>query len=314
MVTRMSNNMITYNYLSGLNKALYKQTKALSQVLDGKLTRPSDNPVDTVLDMRYKVNLSTNEQYTKNTDTALSWMNTTHDSMSELDEILQQVRDLVVRAAEPNPQVAYDAVAAEIDELLQQAIQIGNTTLGDRYIFAGQADRGQAPFSLVSAGGTLPDGTTATVDTVVYSGDDNKISMVVNPGSPNPSVDGVNLTGNEVFNNCKFFEDLILIRDTLLAGGDPVPFLSEDALGRLDEHHDSLLTKQARLSAKVSAYEFGQNLLELANIRITENISKVEDVDIGEATMAFTNAQNAYNAALAVGAKILPMSLVDFLR
>lgn len=309
MGVRMSNNMISQNYLAGLNKALYKQTKAMEQIYtECKLNRPSDNPVDTVLDMRYKVNLSANEQYTKNGDTALSWMNTSYDCMTSLDGILQRVQELVISVAKPNPDVAYEAAAAEIDNLIQQAIQLGNTKLGDRYIFAGQSDRENAPFIY-----------DATANTVSYSGDDYKISMVVNPGSATPSLDGVNVTGNELFNGGKFFEDLFKISAALkdpstIPAADPVRFLSENALAWLADDLDTLLTTQAYLSAKVSMYDLGQSMLESSKIRINESISKVEDVDVGEATIAFTIAQNCYNAALAMGAKLLPMSLVDFLR
>lgn len=311
MVVRMSNNMISQSYLSGLNRALYKQTKAMEQLYtECKLNRPSDNPVDTVLDMRYKVSLCTNEQYEKNTDTALSWMNTTHDCMTELNGILQRVQELVISVAKPNPDMAYEAVAAEIDNLIQQALQIGNTTLGDRYIFAGQSDRGGAPF--------IYDATTPP-PSVSYGGDDYKISIVANPGSVNPSLDGVNVTGNELFGNGKFFDDLIKISEALkdpstVGAADPVQFLSETALGLLADDLDALLTTQSYVSAKVSMYELSKSILESVNIRINDNISKVEDVDIGEASIAFTLAQNCYNAALAVGSKLLPMSLVDFLR
>lgn len=319
MPVRMSSTMISYNYKTNLNSALYKLTKMQEQMTkETLLSRPSDNPINTALDMRYKISLYNNNQYTDNTNTAISWMDASHSCMDELTGILHRVRELIIDVAEPTADLAYDAVAAEIDGIINHAIQIANTTMGDRYIFAGQNDRNQEPFYLVPVGSTLPDGTVAAVDTVVYTGDDYKISMVINPGSVVPSQDGVNLTGNEVFNSGKLFEDLIKIRDELRdrpAGQDAlISFLSNTAIGMIDDDMDFLLASQSRLSAKVSMYNLGQNMLKSAEVGITENISQVKDVDLGMAAINFTIAQNAYNAALSMGAKLLPLSLADFLR
>jgi flagellar hook-associated protein 3 FlgL len=178
-----------------------------------------------------------------------------------------------------------------------------------------------------------PDGPIALKDTVIYTGDDHRISMVTNPGAVNPRQDSVNIPGNKVFNDMKIFENIIEIRDALFAqannppGPFPTPidplnpgfndiveYLSSDALVKIDADVDSLLAQQSFLSARVSMYKLGETLFKSANVRITEDISRVEDVNLGEAAINFTVAQNAYNAALAMGARILPMSLVDFLR
>ena len=42
-------------------------------------------------------------------------------------------------------------------------------------------------------------------------------------------------------------------------------------------------------------------------------MSKNEDVDIAEAIMNLMNELNVYNSSLAVGAKVIQPSLVDFL-
>jgi flagellar hook-associated protein 3 FlgL len=316
----MSNNMISYNYLRGLNQANYKQVDAMQRMYSqhGRLLRPSDNPVDTVLDMRHKISLTLNEQYTANNDAAISWMDLTHDSMDGVTNILHRVKELVIEAAKPSPQIAHDAIAEEITALTRQIMEIGNTTLGDRHIFAGQNDRAQAPYYLAEAGQTLPDGTTAAVDTVVYTGDDHKVSIVIDPGSTNPAYDSVNLTGNQVFNNGELFEDLIELRDMLVTGEDAVgtlaDYLSGTALENLDKNTDALLASQSFLSAKMSMHHLKTDLLEKSNVQITGNISQMEDMNIADASIAFTIAQTTFNAALSMGSRILPMSLVDFLR
>jgi len=43
-------------------------------------------------------------------------------------------------------------------------------------------------------------------------------------------------------------------------------------------------------------------------------LSKNEDIDMAETIMNLQMQQNVYNAALSVGAKIISLSLVDFIR
>ena len=59
--------------------------------------------------------------------------------------------------------------------------------------------------------------------------------------------------------------------------------------------------------------ELTANRLEDDFINFTKLKSKNEDVDIAEAIMNLMNEVNVYNASLAVGAKVIQPSLVDFL-
>ena len=49
-------------------------------------------------------------------------------------------------------------------------------------------------------------------------------------------------------------------------------------------------------------------------LRLRTLLSEAEDVDIVEALVTAKSQENAYQAALQVAAKIIPMSLLDFLR
>jgi flagellar hook-associated protein 3 FlgL len=326
----MSNNMMTYNYLTSLNQVNYQQRKAMEQIYTphGRLPRPSANPVDTVLDMRYKINLALNEQYTTNNDSAMSWMDTTHDTIDGITSIVHRVRELIIEAAKPSPQIAHDAIAEEIDGLIGQIMESGNASLGDRHIFAGQADREEAPFFLQPGDYTNPL-APAPPDRIVYSGDDHKISMVIDAGSVNTSYDSVNITGRELFTSLEadgtqrdLFADLIELRDRLRMGENNGPnansglaiYLSGDALENLAHNEDNILAKQSFLSAKASMRQLSHDLLKKSNVLINENISQMEDVNIADASIEFNLALTAFNAALSMGARILPMSLVDFLR
>jgi len=156
---------------------------------------------------------------------------------------------------------------------------------------------------------------------VQYLGDNLKISMPIQPGSVNPDRDSVNLTGLDLFgqgeavDGLKLFENLIYIKNELLKGDDAnMDFLSKDAIAWIDSGHDRLLQAQTELGTRYSMYELAQRMLEDNYVTITGDIAANEDIDMAKAIIDFKNSENVYRAALAVGARVMPVSLVDFLR
>lgn len=196
--TRITDSMMNYGFLSGMNKSLNAQYKLMEQTSDGKLIhRPSDDPVRVIRSMQYRSAIVQNEQFTSNVKDAQSWMEMTDQAVGDLSELMSQAKSLVVRAIAPNSDISYEAAAKQLDGIINEAVQIGNTKIGDRYIFAGQMDSTQ-PFERVQLAD--PKGqSNLTVDAVVYYGDDRQVSMLTQAGAMNSSRDSVNLSGIDVF-------------------------------------------------------------------------------------------------------------------
>lgn len=412
--------MISNNYLSALNKSLERQSKIQEQLTDGKaIHRPSDDPIKTIRSLRFNTNLAINEQYTQNVNDSISWMETTDSAMSDLSSIMNRMKELAVSADGTKPADALNAIGAEMDQLINQAVTIGNTKIGARYVFAGQMD-GTQPFERKQI---KDPNSNKTMDVVVYNGDLNKISMLIKPGVTNPSEDSVNLTGAEVFGPTEYnygkptmsiFSQLISLKEELqkksaitqttgavgtatvggsytgtgytnydvridgvngsnqvtgasystdggntwnaavgFTAGSPstatlsngitlsmasaagnavngtysfhVPtggtvngpdtsWVSNVALGNIDAAHSFQLKAHTELGARMATYEMAKNMLENNNTTITKDVSQNEDLDIAAAIVDQKTSENAYKAALSVGAKIMPLSLVDFLN
>jgi flagellar hook-associated protein 3 FlgL len=298
-----------------LNKSLERQNNIQEQLSDGKaIHRPSDDPVKTVRSMKFNTELDMNEQFTTNVKDAQSWMQTTDGALTNLGKVIIRAKELTIQSMAPNPPTSMKAIATEIDGLINQAVDIANTKMGNRYIFAGQNDSVQ-PFErqILNA---LP----APGDTVIYSGDGNKISMPIKQGLADPSKDGVNLTGGEVFgpistdgnNTAKVFNDLIKLKNDLFADNPDFTNL-EDDLANLDTNHTYILNAQAELGTRSATYEMAENMLEDNGVTITGNVAANEDIDLARAIIDYKNSENVYRTALSVGAKIMPPSLADFL-
>jgi flagellar hook-associated protein 3 FlgL len=319
---RITTNMMTNNYLASLNGSLEKQSTLQQQIADGKaIHKPSDDPIKTIRSLRFNSNLAMNEQYTQNVNDSLSWMNTTDSAMSDLSSIMIHMKELAVSADGTKPADSLNTIASEIDGLIEQAISIGNTKIGDRYVFAGQMDKTE-PFKRT----TVTDPVTGKVqDVVVYNGDMNKISMQIKQGGINPANDSINLTGVDIFGPLKtiagstspvldVFNQLIALKEELAKPNPDVTYVSNTGLANIDKIHANQLQQQTQIGTRMSTYEMAKSMLQNNKTTITTDLAANEDLNIPAALIDFKTAENVYQSALAVGAKILPQSLVDFLR
>jgi flagellin-like hook-associated protein FlgL len=98
------------------------------------------------------------------------------------------------------------------------------------------------------------------------------------------------------------------------AMGPDLDWLSDKGLVDLDAVHDQILSAVVDVGTKSSMYEMTGNMLESSNINLTSVLATNEDIDMAKAIIDMKTAENTYKAALSFGARIMPTSLVDFLR
>ncbi|MDU4959240.1 MAG: flagellar hook-associated protein FlgL [Sporomusaceae bacterium] len=326
---RISNNMMTFNYLNSLNKALQRQSKLQEQLTDGKaIHRPSDDPIKTIRSLRFNTNLTMNQQYVQNVKDAVSWLDSTDSAMSDVGSVLIRAQELAVKAGGINNETSYKAIAAEVDGLINHLVQVGNTQVGDRYIFSGQMDKTQA---LERKTITIadPDDPSQTIekDVVIYKGDMNKISMPVQPGAVDPDQDSVNVSADQVFGpvtmvqgsdgtlypTLDVFSHMIELKQELQKTPPDQQWISNTAIKNLNADHTRMLSTQTVVGERQSQYEMTLNMLNKAETTISADIAANEDIDLARVLIDFKTSENVYNSALAVGARILPRSLVDYL-
>ncbi|GJM82093.1 hypothetical protein HMSSN139_45890 [Paenibacillus sp. HMSSN-139] len=140
MALRVTSNMMSNQVLRNLNRNLNKMSEQQNQLSTGrKINKPSDDPVGVTYALRYRSELSANDQYQKNVDTALSWLDMTDTSMSQAESIMERLKELTVKASNgTNPQNALDSISAEIQQLKVQLADIGNSQINGKYIFNGK--------------------------------------------------------------------------------------------------------------------------------------------------------------------------------
>ncbi|MNS45884.1 Flagellin [compost metagenome] len=305
---RITSNMMNSQMMLNLNRNAQAMNNTQNQLATGrKLNKPSDDPVGITYSLRYRGELASNEQYTKNVDSALSWLDFNDTVLEQTGSVIQRLRELTVQAATgSNPQSALDSINKEVGQLKEQMIDIANSKLNGKYIFNGEAfDR--MPYD-------FPKNTDGTADTSSLS------TLTTDTGLINYSVGDsvqmpINLTGTDVFGKGTDSTNIFNIMDTLsaaLTSGNAAGISAH--LDQIDQRMETVLTSRADLGAKTNRIELMQSRLGDLNTNLTDLQSKTEDADYAELIMRSKVQENIYNASLSAGSKIIQPSLVDFLR
>ena len=163
---RISSNYSVQRYQKDLNELDYTKAKLMEQGDGKKLHRPSDNSVDYSRYLRYNVSEGENDRYQESVKAGISWMNTTQTALSSMEDIQKTFKAKTIQGANDDKDEHsgdWPAIAREMKAQIQQIVSLGNTQLGDRYVFSGQADLRQ-PFSLSDEKKPLSRGLAKTLD------------------------------------------------------------------------------------------------------------------------------------------------------
>lgn len=136
---RITNNMLVNNLISNVNKNLVNMSKMQDQLASGKKVHSaSDDPVAASKIIKYKTDLAEYAQYERNTNDALSWLETTESTMMDINKVLQRAREIAVKGSNgTNTDEDVEKIGQELEQLKKQLIMDGNFSFAGRYVFSG---------------------------------------------------------------------------------------------------------------------------------------------------------------------------------
>lgn len=259
-----------------------------------RLHKPSDGPSATVDSLRLRSTLNRLERYDRNIEDARGWLSTTDSALDQLNGVAQRAHELAIQAANDTlSQSARDNVAAEIDRLLEGAVQYANTSYAESYLFGGL--KGDAePFTLASGA-------------VTYNGDAGVVKREVAPGTQVQ----INADG-QALADTGLFAALTDLSERLKAGNRDA--ISSQSVAELSNSIDSLVELRASLGARFSQVELMERLAKDTRVNLESNQEILEGIDLEKTMIEFNQMESAYQTALAIGARVMPPSLLDFLR
>lgn len=303
---RLSNQMIARNTLADLNNVANDLYRTQRKMSSGKeITKPSDDPFGTTRALSARRELEEIAQLKKNVDDALAWQGVTEVALARITDVVQRARELLVQgASDSNSTVQREAIAKEIDQLIETAKTEANGSYGGRYIFSGTATNTK-PYAVGGAD--------------AYAGDAGNIVRTIGPGvSIAVNVSGADFLGGDPLVAQPDGLLLSTMRDIAahLRGGTPADAdaLRGADLQALDRNLENFTAIRATVGATTNRLETAVLRLRELEEASTEALNQIEGADMAKTLTDFSLQQAVYQSALRTGANIVQNSLLDFLK
>ena len=298
MLTRVTGQTMVrsaHRNLQGSMAALAKlQDKAMTLQ---KISRPSDDPIGAANSMRVRGEQRLHEQYARNITDGLGWLTTVDSALMTTTNLLHQARDLTVQGANDGSlsPTAREAVAVKLVSLKDELLNQANTSFQGRNVFAGNTDVGAAFGSDPVGGAYSFTGNSSTVERRV--GAETTVRVDAN--------------GADVFGDGP--GSVFALIDTIVAdlrsGVNIGPRLTE-----LDSRMNAILGQHGAVGARHAQLLRAEEMNMEQSGALEAQRSEIEDADLGKLILELKLQEVTYQAALAVTARTLQPTLMDFLR
>jgi flagellar hook-associated protein 3 FlgL len=297
---RIATHSISDTIVRQIQKLGTQQSRLQNQVGTGqRIFQPEDDPsaVGRVLNLESEARQI--KQYTHNSDRALEISRATFSGLQSLKRISDrgtEIGTLGNGAVSPEAMAAY---ASEVDQLVEQGLQLANSTLGNDYLFAGTAVDA-APFVAARD-------TAGRITSVTYAG--NTASSAIPLSSTSEIAPGS--SGDTNLGLRDFLNQLIALRDGLKAGSQTAVETAQTGLIAAEDVLVSALGEHGGVQTRIEASR--TQLGDLAT-SIETLVSNETDADLPSTIVKLTQTQTAYQAALQSAASIMRLSLLDYIR
>lgn len=132
---RVTQQMLHQNSVRHMNQNLGRMEKTNNQLSSGKLLhKPSDDPYAVSKAMNLKSTIAANGQYERNTNEAKLWLDETDQTINQMVNVMQRVRELAVKGnSETLNDQGREAIAIEVEELTLQIRQFSDAKVNGEY-------------------------------------------------------------------------------------------------------------------------------------------------------------------------------------
>lgn len=296
------------NFISDIARINDQGMKNQRKISSGlEITKPSDDPVKSSRVLYLRTKIDKVQQFQKNIDHLSMWTRQTNTLQDSMFDTFLRTQELAERGASQTMNNDQRAdLAAELDSILEQFVELSNEKIEGYYAFGGNYI--DAPPFVATRDAVTNEITSVTLDP---AGATEGISSQRTEEVLEGQTETVNELGADLFKNgpVDYFDTLIALRDDM----------------RNNVNHDTNITNVktaindinanlARVAGRHQRMETLKFRLEDAELDYTAAKAGYEETDYVKAVMTLQRDQQAYEATLAMGAKIMQTSLLDFLR
>jgi flagellar hook-associated protein 3 FlgL len=287
----------TNDILAALSLTQEQEQLALREISTGKrVNQPSDDPAAAAL---YSGNVATEsriDQYLQSVGSLQTLFQTADSSLGSVVTALNQAISLGTEAANGTlSQSDLQVIEQNVQGVLNQVVQLANTSYHGTYIFAGTAST-TTPF-------------TVNGSTVTYNGNSGLNTVTIADGRTMQS----NLPGDQIFQ--KSGSDVMGSLEQLLTAiqsGDTT------AIGQATTDVGTALryvsTQRAFYGNGLNELTGDQNTLNQQTLNLKTQDNTLVGVDMAKAATDLSQSQVAYQSTLAAASKILQQTLLDYIK
>ncbi|EKD26943.1 MAG: flagellar hook-associated protein FlgL [uncultured bacterium] len=316
MSIRVTNSYIINQNMYDINKnlqILQDYQLKLSTGLD--INRPSDDPVGITQALKIKTSINEGEQYQDNITEGNGRIAATIGALTRVEELLLEIQGLTYETiSSANASVSRSVISTQLNGLLDELLINANTKYLGRYVFGGHETLNKPYLYSMDGSGNivnvqrnrLMNGTDEIkgIDDLIYRTTADGIDLAVNLSGSRPFMPTGEGTGDDIFNT------IINIRDHVQ--NMQIDDLKNDVLELNDQFERivSLTTKMGETQSRLSNIRANN---DNTNVTMQANLSEILNVDFAKAITEMQYQQFIFESSLQVGAKIIPMSLLDFI-
>ncbi len=340
---RITTGMMSTRYMRNLNKSESALNYKYDQATTGRsFFKGSENPIGAIKAYKLRREYRSTEMYATNISDAKSFLSLAESNLTEINNNLGTAYTSSLKGItgtmSPDDR---EIIAKELDNLQNSILTALNGKFEDRYVFGG-TNRNEKPFSVDSSGNLLykginvNDGTNnldppktpeegleilaelsnESVNVDVGLGIEYDSSGVVKDSSVfNLAIPGIKFMGYGTDDEGRpnnVFSLIGEIKGQLRSDGFSMEKI-QPYIEKYTEQKNDVLIGVTDIGAKANYLDFIKLRNEDYQFDLEERLADVEYMDTAEAITDYVMQKYTYDAALAMGNKILQKSFIDFM-
>lgn len=297
---RVPTRSISETAIAQLQKLGSQQAQLQKQVATNqRIFLPSDDPAAmgrllTIDDEQNRIG-----QFKRNINVASNLAQASYAGLDGLAGLASRAGELATLGAGVLSPEAAQAYGSEVDQLLEQAVQLGNTRFGGDYLYAGNA-LDTEPFTVARDG-------AGRVTAAAYAGGTAGASVRL---SETAAIDP--RTGADTNLGIRdFINRLVALRDALDANNGAAVAAAGAGLEASTDPLFAAISENGAIQLRIQIAETQQETRADSLERLA---SSEADADLPSTVVKLTQTTTAYEAAMASASKIMNLSLLDYLR
>lgn len=294
---RITANATAYNALYNIQQGRSKLDTLTEKIASElNVNRPSDDPIATSLLLSTNDRLQAVEQYGSNISKANTWLSMTSTALQGISDTLTTAKSLMSTIGSgTSDETARESVVAQLTSLREQLADFGNTKYLDQYLFSG-SQTSDKPFD-------------RTVGSTGYGGDSTVNSVRIDSAA----TEELNITGDQVLTSGTGV-NILETMDQLITAVTTNDVSSIQSLSAdLDTGFDQITNLQTEVASRITRLDGAANMLKITKTTLENIISDTQLADTTKLAVELSLQETAYKASLSATAKILNLSLLDYL-